>query len=69
MKPYSKGASGEELHKYSVDCNYCDGVTDHRKRPIPPLSKSVAGSLILVELCKGLVESICNHTLVVRYCA
>jgi hypothetical protein len=55
VRTYPKGASGEELRKHSAGCNYCDGVTDRGTRPMPPLPESVAGFLILVELCKGLV--------------
>jgi hypothetical protein len=33
------------------------------------LPETVAGSLMLVELCKGLVASLCNRTLVVWHYA
>jgi hypothetical protein len=30
-EPYPKGASGEEVHKYTVGWNYCDSVSDREK--------------------------------------
>jgi hypothetical protein len=69
VRPYPKEASGEELRKYSATCNYCYGFIYRRKKPIPHLSETVAGSLVIVELCEDIVASLCNHTSVVWYYA
>ena len=65
MRPYPRGASGEELRKHGVGCNYCDGVIDHGTRPMLPLPESIVGFLMLVKLCKGFILSPCLLTLVV----
>ena len=54
MRPYPKGASGEELRKHSAGCNYCDGVTDRGTRPMPLRPEIIAVFLELVELYKCL---------------
>jgi hypothetical protein len=55
--PYPKGASEEWIAaEHSANCNYCDGVTNHGKRLMPPFAWNVLGFLELVEICKGLTS-------------
>jgi hypothetical protein len=50
-----KGQAGSESRKHVAGCNYCDEVIDRGKGLCFLLPEFVAGFLMLVELCKGLL--------------